>query len=268
MKDYLADLVAPEANPLRRKNLVREYLQARILQGLQEHRAFLNWAFLGGTALRFLYSMPRYSEDLDFSVVHPKQDHRFRELLERLKLAFEAEAYSVKIKVSDAKTVCSAFLCFEGLLFELGISSRRHEMLSVRIEIDTNPPLGANTITTIIRRYVTVNILHYDKPSLLAGKLHAVLTRKYTKGRDLYDLVWYLSDITWPAPNYELLNAALQQTGWRGKRVTENNWRDLLKVRLSQLDWERAAADVRPFLERDQDAALVTEETCLKLLTA
>ena len=113
-----------------------------------------------------------------------------------------------------------------------------------------------------------MNILHYDKPSLLAGKLHAVLTRQYTKGRDLYDLVWYLADRTWPAPNLELLNAALKQTGWRGERVTENNWRDLLKVRLSQLDWERAAADVRPFLERDQDAALVTEETCLKLLAA
>lgn len=81
MKSYLADLVAPEANPLRRKNLVREYLQARILQGLQEHRAFLNWAFLGGTALRFLYSMPRYSEDLELSVIHPTQDHRFRGLL-------------------------------------------------------------------------------------------------------------------------------------------------------------------------------------------
>lgn len=59
-----------------------------------------------------------------------------------------------------------------------------------------------------------LNLLHYDKSSLLAGKLHAVLTRKYTKGRDLYDLMWYLSDPTWPAPNLIQLNNALKQTGW------------------------------------------------------
>ena len=67
---------------------------------------------------------------------------------------------------------------------------------------------------------MTLNLCHHDKPSLLAGKLHAVLSRKWTKGRDLYDLVWYLADRTWPAPNLALLNAALAQTGWKGPVMT------------------------------------------------
>lgn len=108
-------------------------------------------------------------------------------------------------------------------------------------------------------------LLHHDRASLLAGKLHAVLTRKYTKGRDLYDLVWYLSDATWPPPNLVLLNNALQQSGWEPD-VTSQTWRPLIADRLARVNWDQALADVSPFLEREQDAALVSEDVLLPLL--
>jgi hypothetical protein len=108
---------------------------------------------------------------------------------------------------------------------------------------------------------------HYDKASLIAGKIHAVLSRSWTKGRDLYDLVWYLAERTWPAPNFDLLNAELAQTGWDGPRLLEANWRKQPKSRIKSLDWEKARADVKPFLERDRNLDLVKKEVLVRLLT-
>ena len=79
-----------------------------------------------------------------------------------------------------------------------GMCSVNSEVISIKVEIDSNPPTGAKLETSIIRKHCLLNLQHYDKSSLLAGKLHALSTRKYTKGRDVYDLMWYLSDRTWP----------------------------------------------------------------------
>ena len=105
---------------------------------------------------------------------------------------------------------------FPGLLYDLGLSGQRSEVLSVKLEVDTNPPAGAGLATTVVRRFVVLQLQHHDKASLLAGKLHTILQRFYTKGRDIYDLLWYLSDPAWPLPNLALLNNALAQTGWQG----------------------------------------------------
>jgi len=121
------------------------------------------------------------------------------------------------------------------------------------------------TDTTLVRRHETLRLLHHDRASLLAGKLHAVLQHPYTKGGDLYDLLWYLSDPDWPAPNLALLNAALRQTGWSGVEMTPGSWRRAVAGRLDLLDWKRAASDVRPFLERAEDIELIDRETALRL---
>jgi len=101
---------------------------------------------------------------------------------------------------------------------------------------------------------------------MLAGKLHAILSRKYTKGRDLYDLAWYLSDPEWPAPNLVLLNHALEQTGWNGPAATVETWRGLIRKRLDTVDWDQARRDVSPFLERKRDIDYVSENTIRPLL--
>ena len=266
MKDFLKQILGGVENQVLGRCIIREYLQARLLQSLQDRGTFNTWVFQGGTALRFLYGMPRFSEDLDFALVEPGMEDYFREVLANAKKVFLAEDYDIGIKVNDTKTVKSAFLHFKGLLFELGFSAHESEALSIKVEVDTNPPLGAGISSTIVRRHVTLNLRHHDKASLFAGKLHAVLTRRYIKGRDVYDLIWYLSDRTWPRPNIGLLNNALRQTGWDSPEVTPTNWRELVCQRVEMFRWKQVVEDVRPFLERAEDIALLTKENLLGLL--
>lgn len=266
MKGYLKQILHGVNNPILGRCLVREYLQARLLQSLQDGGVFNSWAFQGGTALRFLFSMPRFSEDLDFGLIEPRAMEDFRDHVTSAKNALEAEGYDVAARVNDKKTVRSASVSFRGLLFELGLSPHSSETLSIKLEVDSNPPTGARVISTIVRRHVILNLRHYDKASLLAGKLHALLARRHTKGRDIYDLVWYLSDRTWPEPNMELLNNALKQTGWQGPQVTAGNWRKLISRRVGTLSWEQVRRDVGPFLERSDDVALLAGESLSSLL--
>ena len=111
-----------------------------------------------------------------------------------------------------------------------------------------------------------LQIQHYDRASLLAGKLHALLQRPYTKGRDLYDLMWYKSDPTWPEPNLVLLNNALQQTGWSGGVLTTENWRSIVAAQLRGLEWDRVLSDVRPLIETGAMMHLLTLDNLLHLL--
>ena len=243
------------------RNLVREYLQARILGSLQRSGAMVPLAFHGGTALRFLYATSRYSEDLDFALERDRGQYAFRAYLKAIQSEMDAEDYAVTIRVNDRRTVHSAFVRFPGLLYELGLAAQRAEALAVKLEIDTNPPAGAVLATTVVRRHVTLHLQHHDRASLLAGKLHAILQRPYTKGRDLFDLLWYLSDPGWPAPNLSLLNHALAQTGWSGGPLAERSWRQVIWHKLDVLDWETVVADVCPFLEPAVDATLLNRLT-------
>ncbi len=266
MKEYLKEILRGTDNQILRRCLIREYLQARMLQSLQDSGTFGAWAFQGGTALRFLFSLPRFSEYLDFALVQPKIDDNFRGAMENVKNLFQSENYDVAVKINDNRIVKYAFIGFKGLLFEFGLSSRKPESISIKLDIDTNPPLGAAFTSTIVRRHVTLNLRHYDKSSLLAGKLHAVLARRYLKGRDIYDLIWYLADKSWPAPNVEFLNNALGQSKWTGPEVTNNNWRQLIGEKLKHFNWAKIADDVSPFLENAKDVQLLTKGNLLKLL--
>ena len=267
MKDHLRHLVESVHGDVNQKICIaREYLQARILQSFQEDGVFARWAFQGGTALRFLFSLPRFSEDLDFALIHIGEDAFVEQAVKRVQNAFQVEGYDIAIKGKLGKTVASAFIGFTGLLYELELSPHRRQIFSVKVEVDTNPPVGARMDTTLVRRHVTLNLHHYDKASLLSGKLHALLSRPWCKGRDFYDLVWYLSDTTWPEPNLTLLNSALSQTGWTGPELVAGNWRKALVDNLKNLDWDAARADVLPFLERPREVDLIRPEHLFRLL--
>lgn len=266
MRDFLIQIVKQQPNDFLKRSIAREYLQARILEALQDQGIFARWAFVGGTALRFLFGLPRYSEDLDFSLIGPKRKEEFTSLVKKIGGVFDAEGYANDIRIKDNGAVNSALIRFKDILFELSLSPRRGQILSIRVEIDSNPPAGAGTATTIIRKFVALHLLHYDRPSLLAGKLHALLSRPYTKGRDLFDLVWYLADPTWPEPNFTLLNNALVQTGWPGPELTSANWRRNVLARLEKIPWDQAIKDVTPFLERSQDLRLLNFENVRKML--
>ncbi len=266
MKEQIKQLIAESPDKWRAGNLVREYCQARILQFLQEKGAFRSWIFHGGTALRFLHLLPRYSEDLDFALAGPAAKLDFTGIIAGVRAGFEAEAYTTKATINIGHPVKSAFIGFPGLFHDLGLSPRRSEALSIKIELDSRPPAGRKTETSVFRRFVLLNVLHYDKASFLSGKLHALLARPYVKGRDLYDLFWYLSDRNWPTPNIPFLNSALKQTKWRGPEITESNWASLVARWIEDIDWKRAVEDVRPFIERPADLDLMTKENVLNML--
>ena len=266
MKEFLGEIIRGTPDPVQSRNRVREYLQARILEALQRAGAMNSLAFQGGTALRFLYNIARFSEDLDFALERPSAHYDFRAYLKEIRSTFAAEGYDLQIKVSDQKTVHSAFLRFYGLLFDLKLSPQQTEAISVKIEVDTNPPQGAVLEVDLVRRYIPLRLQHHDRASLLAGKLHAILQREYSKGRDLYDLMWYLSDSTWPEPNLVLLGNALEQTHWQGPQPKPDNWRELIFNRLIKMDWNAVLADVSPFLERPGEIDLLTLENLRRLL--
>jgi hypothetical protein len=266
MKEYLANLVKKTTTTLEGRNLVREYLQARILESLQKTGAMIPLAFHGGTALRFLFSHGRYSEDLDFALEGNREYYNFRDFLKAIRSDLSPEGYQIEIKANDQKTVHSAFIRFPGLLYEMGLSPMQSEVLAVKIEVDTHPPMGAGLATTVVRRFVVLQLHHHDKASLLSGKLHAILHRSYTKGRDIYDLLWYLSDPTWPAPNLILLNNALAQTNWNGGLLTEENWKQQVWQRLQTLIWSGIVEDVRPFVEPSFNMNLLTLDNFERIL--
>jgi len=268
MKDYLQTLVQEGRSVHSGVNLAREYLQARILATLQRTGAMVPLAFLGGTCLRFLFRIGRYSEDLDFSLEGRPQLYDLRSYLHALESELGAEGYDLEIKVSDRRVVHGAFIRFPGLLFELGLSPHQRQILAVKIEVDTRPPAGAVLDTTIVRRHVTLHLQHHDRASLLAGKVHAILSRPYTKGRDIHDLYWYLSDPDWPAPNLNLLNKALLQTGWERGALERDTWTQVVRERLEQLPWSRVIEDVRPFLEQEAGLESLTCENLVRLLSS
>ena len=267
MKEDLRALCDGAETPLLAQHRVREYVQARILQSLDRAGGMESLAFHGGTALRFLYGIPRYSEDLDFALERGREKYDFRALLLRIRDDFEQADVTAEIKVSDKGVVHKAFVRFRGLPYELGLSPHKTQVLAVKLEVDTNPPAGAGLAKTSLTRYVPLTLQHHDRATLFSGKLHAVLQRAYPKGRDMFDLWWYLTQPDWPEPNLAHLNAALAQSGWPGPELTPENWRDPVRQRVVALDWEEnVMRDLRAFIIDPASLAGLNKAALLDLL--
>ncbi len=270
MKAHLVALVRGAPSPHKGIQLSREYLQALVLAALQRAGAMVPLAFQGGTALRFLYQLPRYSEDLDFALERPGAgtDLRadLRGFIETVRRDLVHQGYTIELKLRDERAVWSGHVRFPGLPHELGLSPHASQVLSIKVEVDTYPPAGAGLETSIIRRFELLHLQHHDRPTLLAGKLHAILARPHTKGRDLFDIAWYLAEPTWPAPNLTLLRNALAQTSPSADVPEVDDWRSLIVQRLQAVDWRAARADVRPFLERAEDENMVSHQNIVWLI--
>lgn len=264
MSEQALELVRGVTDPGQALNRLREYLQAHVLRSLHECEAFRPLAFVGGTALHFLHSLPRFSEDLDFSLVSA-EGYAGSEWMGKVKRDLTLAGFKPEVTWNDRKTVHTGWVRVAGILHDAGLSAMPDQKLAIKVEIDTSPPVGARCERRIVTRHLTFFIQHYDLPSLLAGKLHAALTRQYAKGRDWYDLLWYLSQHPPVEPNLPLLQNALDQTQGAG-RSDAQAWRTLVLDRLNSFDMKAISDDVRPFLERPQDAALLTRDHLLELL--
>lgn len=262
MKDHLLQTVS-SGTAEQRRNLAREYLQVYILRLLHEAGAFRNLAFLGGTALRLIHGLPRFSEDLDFSLATPGLDAPA--LFERAGNNLLEAGYALTTRPRARGNVASVFYAFHDLPRELGWSTDPRARFSVKLEIDLDPPTGAHVETTLVQRFFPVALRHHDLPSLFAGKLHAILTRPYTKGRDWFDLVWYLTEHRGLEPNLALLASALSQTGHGD--LDASSWRSLARRRLRRIRWPRVLDELRPFVERTGDLDHLQLELVEKLLS-
>lgn len=266
MKSDALRLAKSAADPTQAANLLREYVQARILGSLHESRAFESLSFVGGTALRFLYALPRFSEDLDFSLETP-EGYNPTQWLGKLKRDLEFQGFDATITFSDKNTVQVAWVRIADLLFQAGLSPQKEQKLAIKLEIDTKPPAGARLERKMITRYVLFGIRHHDLSSLMSGKIRSMLTRPYAKGRDWFDLLWYGSRIPVVEPNLTLLaNALAQESFGAGQAIQATNWKRELAQKLDSLDFEALRADVEPFLERREDIAAMNVENFMAML--
>ena len=261
MIEFLRQRISPENSLEGKVNRLRELLQMVSLKILYDKGYFSKIAFVGGTALRVLYDMRRFSEDLDFSLIG-KRDYSFEEMVSTLKREFKLYGLKINAKAKIGKTVQNSMVKFPKVLSELGISNLESQNISIKVELDSNPPAGWHIENTIVNKTYLLNITHFDLPSLYATKLHASFFRRYVKGRDFYDLVWYLTKKI--KPNYTLLNNAIKQTEGKSPRLDEDNIKDFLLKKISKVDFSAVRKDVERFLEDKEEIRLLDKTVISK----
>ena len=242
---------------------LREITQELILAGLARSDFFSRAAFQGGTCLRIFHGLNRFSEDLDFALDSPNSDFELTPYLQNLRL--DLEAYGYRLEIDDrskaGKAMQHAFLKDDSLarLLKLEYQPRTGppRKLRVKLEVDTNPPAGASYEMPFLDFPFPSAIKNFDLPSLFAGKLHALLCREFVKGRDWYDLIWYVARRT--PVNHQLLTTALAQEGpWRGESLPiDDAWcRLALHNRVEQINFHEAARDVERFVKKEEIGSL------------
>lgn len=265
MKELALALAAKTTNPNEKLNHLREYLQAFCLRSLHESGAFSSLSFVGGTALRFLYTLPRFSEDLDFSL-ESKNGYAPDAWLKKLKSDLNYAGFIVELTWNQQRVVHTAWIRVAGLLSEAGIVPRAEQKLAIKLEIDSQPPLGAETETRLLNHHFLFAVRHHSLPCLMSGKVRALLTRPFTKGRDWYDLVWYLSRVPPLQPAETFLASSLAQ-GSIADTPAVTNWKQALLAKLNTLNDADLIQDVAPFLERPSERALLRKELIRGLLS-
>ena len=261
MKEEAIRFAQRTGDPTGKLNMLREYVQAQALRSFHESRAFEALSFVGGTALRFLFDLPRYSEDLDFSL-EIRQSYAPEAWMAKLKRDLMFQNFDVEISWNSTKPIHTGWIRIAGIMKDAGLSARPEQKLTIKIEIDINPPPGAVTMIRLVNRHALFAVRHHDLPSFMAGKLNALITRPFTKGRDWYDAVWYLSKTPPIEPNEAMLRSALAQFGI----TLTDDWRSLIREKLQDIDFDAVRADVGPFLERPEEADYLTKEYLEHLL--
>jgi hypothetical protein len=243
-------------------NALREVLQEIALCGLWRGKFFERAAFYGGTALRILHGLDRFSEDMDFSLLRPESGFDLTSYCAAMEEELTAWGFLPRITVKRKNVesaIESAFLKLNTRQVLLSIKAgtevagavHANRVISIRFEVDTDPPPDFQDETRFLLQPIPFSVRVYDPPSLFAGKMHAILGRGWknrTKGRDWYDLVWYAArDIPL---NLRHLETRLHQSGHLVPATSfdEGAFRNLLAEAIARLDVAQARADVERFL--------------------
>jgi len=242
---------------------LREIMQEVALAGLSRTDFFEKAAFYGGTALRIFYGLDRFSEDLDFSLLETDPAFSLEPYFDAISLEFKALGMTVSIKEKEKKEVSnieSAFLksdtlwqelILEDVLEQIGIRTNRP--IKIKIEVDRKPPLGFGTEEKLLTRPFSFYVKCFDLPSLFAGKVHAVLFRKWKnriKGRDWYDLEWYIKKGI-PLSIDHFLSRTADTGDWTAGNITAEQIKELLKEKTETISFDRVKEDVIRFIKDD-----------------
>ncbi len=258
IKDLLAEYNAKNTDEA--QSALREIMQEVALAGLYRGGFFEKAAFYGGTALRIFHGLDRFSEDLDFSLLESDPDFSLDKYLNAIQNEFQALGMQVSIKekkkVKDTH-VDSAFLksetiwkelVLEGIIPQSGLSQQAH--IKIKIEVDTVPPIGFETEEKLLLRPFSFYVKCFTLPYLFAGKMHALLFRKWkenVKGRDWYDFEWYVKKGV--AMNLKhFVKRAYGSGDLEKEKLTEQQFRKLLTNRINSVDMEKVKADVVRFI--------------------
>ena len=256
---------------------LREIMQEIALAALYRANFFTHAAFYGGTALRIFHKLNRFSEDLDFSLLKKDTDFEFDVYFKSIVDEFQALGIKVslnqKIK-SSISTIDSAFLksdtlwselIFEDTIPQIKLSTK--PSIKIKLEIDTNPPLQFGTENKLLTRPFSFYVNCFTISDLFAGKMHALLFRKWTirvKGRDWYDMEWYIKkgvklNLT------HFCQRAIESGDWSQESMTKNQLHDLLETKINSIDIDRVKQDVIRFIANPQDLAIWSREYFLQI---
>jgi len=236
-------------------NILREYLQVLILKFIYQSKHGASLSFMGGTCLRICYDLKRYSEDLDFAFDDKKQSYRFSNLMRDLERRLTLSGFTVEHLEHEDKTVQKGFLRFSNIAKTFDFKSFRNDQkLHIKLEVDTNPiPLKRRERESFfVNRFQEIfPILKHNLPTLFAGKILAILQRPYDRGRDYYDLIWYLSQNASLNVNY--LNRGFS------KKKFKNNQEVFfaVKEKISQIKPQILLKDINRFLEDPNETSWI-----------
>jgi predicted nucleotidyltransferase component of viral defense system len=257
-------------HPKDAENALKEIIQEIALLGLQRSNFFEKAAFYGGTALRVLYSLPRFSEDLDFTLYKPDKTFSLNPYFSAVKTELNAYGFHVEVETIDKKIksdVESAFIKANTKMHLLKIKTtsiysekiQADAKLQIKFEVDTDPAVNFGHETRYLLQPTSFPVTCLTKPDLFAGKLHALLFRKWKnriKGRDFYDYVWYLKTKTPVRLDY-LREKAVQSGHIKPDELKDlGALKTLLSHRFASIDFSKAREDVLPFIKDSSELKL------------
>lgn len=249
---------------LEQENVLKELLQQCILTSLSRTGFFTQAMFHGGTCLKMFHGLARFSEDLDFLLINENRDFSWELYLK--KVVGDMDEFGIKFQVIDRSkaddTVKKTFIKTDSIgtviLFDLPFARDVRKHLRVKLEVDTRPPRGSAAETHFLTFPSAASITTQTLQCGFALKLHALLCRTYDKGRDWYDLVWYVSRRI--HPDMELMKNAMVQSGpWKDMPDISFNTEWLKKElsdRIGKIDWKIMRSDVERFLPKREQESL------------
>lgn len=256
-----------EYNPQNEEEILsalREIMQEITLAALSRADFFEKAAFYGGTALRIFYGLDRYSEDLDFSLLKPDSNFSIESYFKAVLDEFKALGLTVSIKEkknTKQTAIDSAFLkaetiwqeiVLEDIIKETGV--RSNKTLKIKLEVDRQPPLNFQTDEKLLLRPFSFYVKCFSKSSLFAGKMHALLFRKWknrVKGRDWYDMEWYIKKGIHLDVNH-FLSRAKDTKDWKEDSISKEQIIELLDKKIESVSFSSIKEDVVRFIKNDE----------------